>query len=285
MKDFTLHIYRRLLESLLQHGYQFLTFEQYLQAKNDLPAEGDLQAKRSSNEVIFKPQAIRTAEGKYIILRHDVDLKAANSLATARIEHELGVRASYYFRVVPQSNQPDIIRAIAQLGHEIGYHYEDMAIMQGDTTKAYAHFQQQLTYFRQFYPVRTICMHGAPTSQWDGKDLWKHYNYRDLGIIGEPYFDTDFSQMFYLTDTGRCWDGYKVSVRDKIPVYQDEWNAQGLVYHSTQDIIRAAKQDKLPQRIMITTHPQRWTNAPVSWIKELLVQSLKNIIKRLIFVK
>ena len=91
--------------------------------------------------------------------------------------------------------------------------------------------------------------------------------------------------MFYLTDTGRCWDGYKVSVRDKIPVYQDEWNAQGLVYHSTQDIIRAAKQDKLPQRIMITTHPQRWTNSPVAWLKELLVQSLKNIIKRLVFVK
>ena len=288
MIDFTLHIYRFLLESLLQQGYQFLTFEQYLQAKNELPAEGDLQAKRSSNEVIFK-QSDLPAEGdlpsKYILLRHDVDLKAANSLATARIEHELGVKASYYFRVVPQSNQPDMIRAIADLGHEIGYHYEDMSIMQGDVDKAYTHFQEQLAYFRQFYPVQTICMHGAPTSKWDGKDLWKHYNYRDLGIIGEPYFDIDFSQMFYLTDTGRCWDGYKVSVRDKIPVYQDEWNAQGLVYHSTQDIIRAAKQDKLPQRIMITTHPQRWTNSPVAWLKELLVQSLKNIIKRLIFVK
>ena len=282
MKDFTLHIYRRLLESLLQQGYQFLTFEQYLQAKNDLPAEGDLQAKRSSNEVIFKQSDLPS---KYLLLRHDVDLKAANSLATARIEHELGIRASYYFRVVPQSNQPDIIRAIAELGHEIGYHYEDMSIMQGDVDKAHAHFVEQLTYFRQFYPVRTICMHGAPTSQWDGKDLWKHYNYRDLGIIGEPYFDIDFSQMFYLTDTGRCWDGYKVSVRDKIPVYQDQWNAQGLVYHSTQDIIHAAEQGSLPPCIMITTHPQRWTDSPLSWLKELLTQNAKNIIKRLLFVK
>jgi hypothetical protein len=288
LKDFTLHIYRRLLESLLQHGYQFLTFEQYLQAKNDLPAEGDLQAKRSSNEVIFK-QSDLLAKGdlptKYILLRHDVDLKAANSLATARIEHELGIRASYYFRVVPQSNQPHIIRAIAELGHEIGYHYEDMSIMQGDVDKAHTHFVEQLTYFRQFYPVRTICMHGAPTSQWDGKDLWKHYNYRDLGIIGEPYFDVDFSQLFYLTDTGRCWDGYKVSVRDKIPVYQDQWNARGLVYHSTNDIIHAAEQGSLPPCIMITTHPQRWTDSPLSWLKELLTQNAKNIIKRLFLVK
>ena len=269
LTDFTLYQYRHLLESLLQQGYQFLTFEQYCDPKN-LP---------------YSLIASSPDSPKYILLRHDVDLKAANSLATAQIEHELGISATYYFRVVPQSNQPDIIRAIAALGHEIGYHYEDMALMQGDTEKAYAHFQQQLNYFRQFYPVRTICMHGAPTSQWDGKELWKHYDYRDLGIIGEPYFDIDFSQMFYLTDTGRCWDGYKVSVRDKIPVYQDQWNAQGLVYHATNDIIYAAEQGSLPPRIMITTHPQRWTDRPLAWLKELLVQNAKNIIKRLFLVK
>ena len=269
LTDFTLYQYRHLLESLLQQGYQFLTFEQYCEQKSSP----------------HRPIASSPDSPKYILLRHDVDLKAANSLATAQIEHELGIRATYYFRVVPQSNQPDIIRAIAALGHEIGYHYEDMALMQGDTEKAYAHFQQQLNYFRQFYPVRTICMHGAPTSQWDGKELWKHYNYRDLGIIGEPYFDIDFSQMFYLTDTGRCWDGYKVSVRDKIPVYQDQWNALGLVYHATNDIIHAAEQGSLPPRIMITTHPQRWTDRPLAWLKELLVQNAKNIIKRLFLVK
>lgn len=269
LTDFTLYQYRSLLESLLQQGYQFLTFEQYCEQKSSP----------------HRPIASSPDSPKCILLRHDVDLKAANSLATAQIEHELGISASYYFRVVPQSNQPDIIRAIAALDHEIGYHYEDMALMQGDTKKAYAHFQQQLTYFRQFYPVRTICMHGAPTSQWDGKELWKHYDYRDLGIIGEPYFDIDFSQMFYLTDTGRCWDGYKVSVRDKIPVYQDQWNAQGLVYHATNDIIHAAEQGSLPPRIMITTHPQRWTDRPLAWLKELLVQNAKNIIKRLFLVK
>ena len=275
--DFTLRIYRNLLSCLLHRGYQFITFEQYCVSSTASPAS-DLQAEgRSSSE--------GDLPSKYIILRHDVDLKAANSLATARIEHELGIRASYYFRVVPQSNQPDIIRAIADLGHEIGYHYEDMSIMHGDVDKAYGHFVEQLTYFRQFYPVQTICMHGAPTSKWDGKDLWKHYNYRDLGIIGEPYFDIDFSQMFYLTDTGRSWDGYRVSVRDKIPVYQDQWNEQGLVYHNTQDIIRAAKQDQLPARIMITTHPQRWTDQLLVWVKELIIQNIKNTIKRLFFVK
>ena len=262
--DFTLRKYKELLVCLQRKGYKFITFEQYCAQK---------RASSPSNIIASSP---------YIILRHDVDLKAANSLATALIEQALGIRASYYFRVVPESNQPEIIRAIAALGHEIGYHYEDMAIVNGDITKAYAHFQKQLQYFRQFYPVRTICMHGAPTSQWDGKDLWKIYNYRDLGIIGEPYFDVDFSNVFYLTDTGRCWDGYKVSVRDKIPVYQDQWITAGLVYHTTDDIICAAEQGSLPPRIMITTHPQRWTDSRFAWLKELLVQNLKNIVKRLI---
>ena len=264
MTDFTLRKYRELLQMLQKKGYNFITFEQYCEQKGNNSTTSSLD------------------DSKWIILRHDVDLKAANSLATAQLEHELNIPASYYFRVVPESNQPEIIRAIAQLGHEVGYHYEDMAIANGDVAEAYAHFQQQLNYFRRFYPVKTICMHGAPTSQWDGKDLWKKYNYRDLGIIGEPYFDVDFSQVFYLTDTGRCWDGYKVSVRDKIPVYQDEWNAAGLVYHTTDNIIHAAEQGSLPSRIMITTHPQRWTDNRREWVKEIMMQNAKNIVKRLI---
>ena len=282
MIDFTLHIYHQLLATLLQNGYQFLTFEQYLTTQSPL-SNSQSPIAHNPSPIAHCPSPI--AHSKYIILRHDVDLRAANSLATARIEHELGIQATYYFRVVPQSNQPDIIRAIVDLGHEIGYHYEDMALCHGEHIQAYAHFQQQLAYFRQYYPVRTICMHGAPTSQWDGKELWRYYDYRDLGILGEPYFDIDFSQMFYLTDTGRSWDGYKVSVRDKIPVHQDQWNAQGLVYHRTQDIIRAVEQGSLPARVMITTHPQRWTDRPLAWLKELLVQNAKNIIKRLFLVK
>ena len=187
--------------------------------------------------------------------------------------------------MVPESNQPDKIKRIAELGHEIGYHYEDMTICEGDTDRAIAHFEQQLRHFRTFYPVRTICMHGAPRSSYDGKDLWKKYDYRTYGIVGEPYFDVDFSQMFYLTDTGRMWDGFHVSVRDKIPVYQDEWTRQGLTYHTTDDIVEAVKNSALPARIMITTHPQRWTDRKMAWFKELLLQSAKNIVKRMIVRK
>lgn len=255
MKDFTLDIYRTLLESLQAKGYQIIGYADYLKLK--------------------------VKSGKFIVLRHDVDLMAPNSLKTAQIEHAIGAKATYYFRIILESNQPEIIRAIARLGHEIGYHYEDMSLCDGNVDKAYDHFKTWLDYFRQYYAVETICMHGAPTSKWDGKDLWKKYDYRVLGIIGEPYFDTDFSDVFYLTDTGRCWDGYKVSVRDKIPEYQEQWTAAGLTWHTTQALIEAIEQGKLPNHVMMTTHPQRWTNSTAAWWKELILQNLKNCIKKL----
>lgn len=251
--DFTLTIYQTLLTSLQAAGYFFYTFEEYLGNKD--------------------------IASKYVILRHDIDDKAGNALAVAKVEASLGIQASYYFRIVPQSNQPKIIKQIAALGHEIGYHYEDLSLSFGDTQEGIKLFKEHLQYFRQFYPVNTICMHGSPRSPYDSKDLWNVYNYKDLGIIGEPYVDIDFSRLFYLTDTGRRWDGYKVSVRDKIPQHQERWIQEGKVYHNTQDILHALTTHQFPSQLMLTTHPQRWTNNKLQWGKELLLQNAKNIIK------
>ena len=93
--------------------------------------------------------------------------------------------------------------------------------------------------------------------------------------------DTDFSDVLYLTDTGRCWDGYKVSVRDKIPQYQEEWNTRGWTWHTTKELLQAVSAGVLPPHVMITTHPQRWTNNSAEWWQELVLQKMKNIIKKL----
>jgi len=216
-------------------------------------------------------------------LRHDVDKRPSHSLALAQIEAELGVKTVYYFRCVPCSNDPEIIRQIVALGHEIGYHYEDMSLCHGNPEKAIEHFQHWLNYFREFYPVHRICMHGAPTSQYDGKDLWKYYDYHSYGIDYEPYFDEDYTKTFYLTDTGRRWDGYKVSVRDKVPE-QEEWNRQGLSFHTTDQIIHwlTCHLSPITYHLLITTHPQRWCDSKAEWLQEFIAQSVKNIIKHIL---
>ncbi len=46
------------------------------------------------------------------------------------------------------------------------------------------------------------------------------------------------------------------------------------------DIIKAAEKGELPDRIMMTFHPQRWYDKPLPWIRELVMQNLKNVVKR-----
>jgi hypothetical protein len=257
--DFTLRKYHHLIKSLQDAGFSFLTFTQFLESQEALVKDEQLKA----------------------ILRHDVDLKPHNSLATAKLENSLGITGSYYFRAVPQSWNESIIKEIAALGHEIGYHYENLTTFNGNFEAAYNDFLFNLEKLRKLTPVSTICMHGSPRSKWDSKDLWKHYNYKELGITGEPYFDIDFDEVFYLTDTGRRWDGWKSSVRDKVP-QQDEWIKRGLIFRTTNDIINAANTGKLPHKIMLTIHPQRWNNSLFPWMKELISQKIKNQIKKLI---
>ena len=253
--DFTLYKYRELLSAFKACGYEMVTFAEYLSGKSG---------------------------NRFVILRHDVDLKPQNSLHTARMEAEIGAKATYYFRAVPESWDDEIIVQIHQMGHEIGYHYESLTTCKGDVQKAFGDFAKNLERLRKLAPVSTICMHGSPRSPYDSKDIWKRYDYKDLKIIGEPYLTTDFSKMLYLTDTGRRWDGYKVSVRDKIEGYQEKWNEKGWSFHSTDDIIKALRDNCLPDQLMITTHPQRWNDFGIAWIKECLMQNVKNIIKAVI---
>lgn len=249
--DFTVRKYKQLLQCIQAQGYDFQTFEAFLRSPSD----------------------------RAVILRHDVDLLPYNSLAFARIQAEAGVKGVYYFRAVPESWNEAVISEIAALGHEIGYHYECLTTCKGDLEAGIRDFECHLEALRKLAPVSTICMHGSPMSAFDSKDLWKKYDYRGYGIIGEPYFDVDFRKVLYLTDTGRKWDGDKVSVRDKVDSGFD------LSFHRTDEIIEAFTRNSLPDRIMFTFHPQRWNDGALRWTRELLLQGAKNVVKRYFFVK
>ncbi len=310
--DFTIKTYKKLLSSLTARGYTFQTFAEFLE--NPAP--------------------------KCIILRHDVEARYGNALAFAEIQKELGVRGTYYFRFLPNHFDKEIIRKISLLGHEIGYHYDDLSHCHGNYEAALKRFEKNLATLREIAPVKTICMEGAPLSKWDNREMWRqgdrekgrsgdvvggrqsavggqhseveHWNpgtleqstrnpypvtrnpkhYRDYGILGEPYFDIDFTQVLYLTDTGRRWDGEKVSVRDRTnskfqapnskQIQNSKFKIQNFKFHSTQDIINAAS--LLPDQIMFTFHPQRWTDDPIPWVKELVMQNVKNVVKRLVLM-
>ncbi len=247
MRDFTLKTYRSLCLEFRKRGYKFITFADYCE---------------------------NISRNKHVILRHDVDSCPGNALRMAFCERELDISSSYYFRIVTKSFDPDIIRKIAALGHEIGYHYEDLSIAKGRMQYAIELFKKNLTFLRKSYPVKTICMHGSPVSRWDNRSIWEHYDYHDFGIIGEPYIDMNFNEILYLTDTGRKWNGTDVSVRDKVS------SVHKYCIEKTSDMVAAVSDNELPRQIMLNVHPQRWHDAYTPWLMELIWQNIKNIGKR-----
>ena len=222
---------------------------------------------------------------EHFALRHDVDLRPDYSLRVAKMEERLGLQATYYFRTVKDSYDDEIIKEIALMGHRIGYHYECMATCNGNIDAAFQDFVQNLERLRKLAPVATACAHGSPRSKWNSTDMWKQYDIHALGITFEPMMDTDFSTTLYLTDTGGRWDGYRVSVRDKVPQYQKQWEDAGLSFRHTDDIIHAINSIEHPihqKELLINTHPQRWMPFGLGWIRENALQKAKNTIKYII---
>jgi len=251
MKDFSHKQYIKLLNTLKNNDFQFITVEEYF----------------NSNYDHLKP---------FIMMRHDVDRRPNSSLQMARIENNLGVKATYYFRTIPQTLKPEIIKAIANLGHEIGYHYECLAETNGDYEKAIVDFELNLSLLNELYPIKNIAMHGRPTSKWDSRLLWDKYDYKKYGIVSEPYFDIDFNEIFYITDAGRSWDNETINLRDRVDT------GFNFFFKHTEEIIESLKNDKLPSKIMINIHPEHWADSNIEWYKIMLIRKVKNFVKKII---
>ncbi|MCD4747646.1 MAG: hypothetical protein K8R58_15225 [Bacteroidales bacterium] len=250
IKDFTFQAYKLLLEEGLGRGYEITSYENYINSK--------------------------TTDDKVIIMRHDVDRKPWNGVKMARIEKDLRVIASYYFRVVNESYDEQAIKEIIGLGHEFAYHYEDLALANGNYEKAIENFGKNLEKLRQFYPIVTMCMHGSPKTKWNNNMIWDKYNFHDYEIVADPHFDIDFSKVFYITDASRAWNKESVTVRDK-PISEMKIEVKTIF-----DIIDKIRSDKMPTQIMLNIHPHNWAESDLCWLKTKYYQSLKNIIKRVL---
>lgn len=131
MADFTLRSYRSLLDALKDSERKFASYSDYI-------ADGIISASRT------------------LVMRHDVDLLPEHSLRTAVMEYELGIRGTYYFRAVPESWNEQIIRQIAELNHEVGYHYENLTTCNGNMVEAYDDFCYNLERLCKIVDVKTI---------------------------------------------------------------------------------------------------------------------------------
>jgi hypothetical protein len=278
LRDFTLRTYKLLISSLEDKGYRFYTFESFLK---EHPSSA-------------------------LILRHDIDMYPYRAIPMAEYENKRSIRASYHFRVPERKTEgyEAAIIEIASLGHEIAYHYEDYSRamfrerrrrrkncdMNGALNgieEAKNSFRNNLIYLRQFYPVKVISMHGNPLSRYDNRKLWEYTNYKDFGVICEPYLDINYNEVLYLTDTGRCWNARFANRRDKI--LNDSSRVDGknrnlnLAVKSTFELLGEIHSGVMTEKIILNTHPQRWNDDIILWLSEYFGQNIRNLVKAILF--
>jgi hypothetical protein len=243
MNDFTIGKYKELWSALLELDYRPLSVSDYIGFG-------------------------RNETEKIAISRHDIDRKPLNALRVAEAEKELGIRSTYYFRY-PHTFKKAIINEILDMGHEIGYHYEVLSKCNGDVKEAIKLFEYELNEFRSVTDIKTICMHGSPLSKYDNKELWKHYDFKSYGIIGEAYIS--INNINYFSDSGRTW-GPKNKIRDL--------KAESNYMANTTDGLITLINHEIFDQIYILTHPERWASNNSEWIFNFFKDQAFNIGKK-----
>ncbi len=241
-------MYEQLLAAGLDAGYEHITVREYL-SDESLPE-------------------------RFIIHRHDVDRKAENALAMAQLEAKYGISTTYYVRSIKKTFKPRLIQKLHELGHEVGYHYEDMDRADGDVEAAHLSFEAELARLRSLVPVETVCMHGNPLTAHDNRDMWEGREFDTYDLLGEAYLSMDFVDVTYYSDTGRTWQDGALKIKD----HTMGEGTKHVSASSTRDLIELLEYGN-PERLCLLSHPNRWARSQPEYIAECIKDGSVNIAK------
>jgi len=250
--DFSLDVYKSLLDAIRSSGYRVLTVREYLLQPNQDMA--------------------------MVLLRHDVDRRPENALYMSEIESVYGIRSTYYFRFNKSIFKSDIIQKIEKAGHEVGYHYEVLDKAKGDMARAGRVFDSELTRMRSLADIRTVCMHGNPLSPWDNRDFWRDYSLSQFGLSGEAYLSIKDLNLYYATDTGRGWNREDYNLKD---VFPGSTVSNLPSFDSTRQLIESIETGRY-KKIYLQVHPNRWNGSLFRWNLQVAEDIVVNLIKRII---
>lgn len=213
-----------------------------------------------------------------VIFRHDIDRYPENALRIAKLESDSGIAATYYTRMTPSVFQPSVIEALADLGHEVGYHYEVLSKARGSIEAAIGLFDKELHELRKYASVYTASAHGSPLSRWNNVDFWKQCELKDFGLVGEAYLSLDYTRIRYYTDTGRSWNAVRTNLRDRV----SDAPERTAPIHTTDELITLLQRRRYPC-ICIQTHPERWNNSFVGMMRSASFDYGTNAAKLLLY--
>lgn len=251
MRDFTLQAYELYVGAIRRALSRFVRFDEYLTAP--------------------------ITDGSFCLVRHDVDRHPERALTMAMLERQLNISATYFFRTKRHTFRSHLIRRIAELGHEIGYHYESLSDANGNMQAALEDFARNLDRLREVSPIKTIAMHGRPLKPFDNRDIWRDPDRHNLlaskfGLLGEVYLDIDYSDIAYVNDTGRNWHSTKSNLSDRV---RSNISAD---FRSGSEFLCYLKGTP-HSKMVFQVHPERWNDGVAAWTGQLCKDMAINAVK------
>ena len=172
--DFTYDSYEQLLRLLSEHGYRFRTYDDY-----------------QPNE-------------RCVIMRHDVDNSLGQAEKLAEIEHDFGIRSTYFVLLSsdfynPASNQSyKALHTIVDLGHKVGLHFDE-TIYDYSTYDMRHYIEKEARILSELtgIPINCFSLHRPNTVTLE----------TELTVPGyiNSYSREFFRDFKYLSDSRRRW--------------------------------------------------------------------------------
>lgn len=145
-----------------------------------------------------------TADGRRVILRHDIDSIPAAALRLAELEASEGIHSTWFVLLSSENYNPmspavrGVTRELRAMGHEIGLHFDETAYApeDGEVTALIVR-EARLLADLLGAPVRAVSMHCPSQAALEAD--WK------LPGLVNTYGKTFFREYKYLSDSSRHW--------------------------------------------------------------------------------
>ena len=158
-----------------------------------------------------------------VVLRFDVERRLGHHLELATRLSQSGIHCTFYFHSRLECYRKGVLKAIQDMGHEVGYHHECLDRASGDFGRARELFLRDIEAFRRDgLQVATVCSHGEAGLRKIGYknnlDLLTHYPdlMHEAGLLTEVYLWLRDTAPLYASDTftryRRFWRNMRAGV-------------------------------------------------------------------------
>jgi len=210
------------LKKALELGYTFMTCEDYVKKKKNLPK-------------------------KVIVNRVDIDLSVIKAEKICNIFNKHGIKATFFIRLHEGKYNPfsfhnyKIIKFIIKSGHEVGYHSEVIAESKIWGESAESCLKKDIYIINKMFDIKIsgIASHGYGTViPINNLDFWKNNDPKRFGLLYEAY-DTKkefnlFKESFYISDSEysrwKCYSKGKIQKNDYRDLTEHLRNNHKLIY-------------------------------------------------------